>query len=557
MAIPEKTVDYLRGVASSPRSGFLWAKVKRITRAIFAPGEVEGQDIPFNWYSTTEVSEYFNATRDPQAYDAIDDQTYRELDGASYAKLLLSDRSIFARQFFEQRFRCGAERAEAQSFTERVLLLSADAPALEAISASVKPLLKAQHEVASVLFRSGAIVLPTVFSRLRHLDILGVGLCCLLAVWPTIAALFVLLAYVAFSLYVQVRCYRFLKAWTNKRSALQKLVGTALNIHERCSSVPKGLLAPILLERARLETVADALEGGLLARSSITAEYANLLFLYEYARADYECRSLEGHLAELKEIYVAVSRLEVQLAIAQRVRDGLPLCQPMESHEGRVSFAMLVHPLLTTPTSLNFENQGRSLFISGQNGIGKSTLLRAVGLSVAAYRAFGYAHAQGATLPRAVVWSSMQIDDSVEQGRSLYMSELARASGLLKAGRSTVPSVFLVDELFRGTNYLESVAASASVLHSLAQRNIVFATSHNVVLATLLQERLDPVRIVNGETPGLELEDGVLVATNGVELMNSYEFDSGVIEQAGAIANWYSDYIAHPENVAPDLFSDR
>lgn len=545
------------GDAPSRRDSAVWFKIKRIMRAIFAPGEVESQDIPFDWYSTTEISEYFDATSSPQALDAMDDQTYRELDGASYARLLLRDRSIFARQFFEQRFRCGAEPEEAHSFVERVLLLSKDVLALDAISASVKPLLKVQQEVASVLFRSGAIYLPTVFARLRHLDILGIGLCCLLAVWPTTATLSILLAYIAFSLYIQVRCYRFLKAWTNKRGALQKLVNTALNIQERRSSVPKELLAPILLERERLEKVADAIAAGMFSRSSITAEYANLFLLYEYARASNECRSLEAHLTELKEIYDAVSRLELQLAIAQRVRDGLLICRPTESRECRVSFTKLVHPLLATPSPLDFENQGRSLFISGQNGIGKSTLLRAVGLSVAAYRAFGYAHAQDAALPRAAVWSSMQADDSVEQGRSLYMSELARASLLLEAGRLTMPIVFLVDELFRGTNYLESVAACASVLHSLAQRNIVIATSHNVVLATLLRERLDPVRLVNCETPGLALEPGVLVTTNGVELMNAYHFDSSVISRAGAIANWYSDYIAHPENVSTDLFCDR
>jgi hypothetical protein len=534
----------------------LWYKIKRIVRAIFAPGDVEGEDISFDWYSTTEVSEYFDATRDPQAFDAVDDKTYRELDGTSYARLLLQDRSIFARQFFEQRFRCGAEPEEAHSFAERVLLLSKDDLAMDAIRASVKPLLKAQQEVASILFRPDAIVLPAMFARLRRLDILGVGLCCVLAVWPTVAALSVLLAYIAFSLYVQVRCYRFLKVWTNKRSALQKLVATALNIQERRSSVPKELLPPILLERARLEKVAGAIEAGMLAKSSITAEYANLFFLYEYARASTECRSLKAHLTELKDIYYAVSRLELQLAIAQRVRAGLVICQPTESPDSRVSFDQLVHPLLPTPSSLGFENHGRSLFISGQNGIGKSTLLRALGLSVCAYRAFGYAHSQDAVLPRAVVWSSMQVDDSIEQGRSLYMSELARASRLLDAGRSTMPVVFLVDELFRGTNYLESVAASASVLHSLAQRNIVFATSHNVVLATLLREDLDPVRLVHGETPGLKLESGVLVTTNGVELMKAYQFDSSVIARAAAIANWYSDYIAHPENSSRDLFSD-
>ena len=487
----------------------------------------------------------------------MDDKTYREIDGASYARLLLNNRSIFARQFFEQRFRVGSKPDEAQAFAEIVMQLSTNDNALDAIGMSVKPLLKAQQEVASVLFRPGVIAMPPDFARLRHLDILGVGLCCILAVWPSVTTLSILLAYLVFSLCVQVRCYRFLKVWTNKRSALQKLVATASNIQARCQSLPKGLLPSILMDQPRLEKVVVALEAGMLARSSITAEYANLLFLYEYARATNESQRVAAQLDELKEIYEAVSRLELQFAISQRVRNGLLICRSTETHDGLVSFQGLLHPLISLPLALNFNTRGRSLFISGQNGIGKSTLLRAVGLSVTVFRAFGYAHAQAATLPRVAVWSSMQVDDSVEEGRSLYMSELARASRLLEVGGQAQPVLFLVDELFRGTNYLESVAACASVLHSLSQQNLVFDTSHNVVLATLLRERFDAVKLMKSEPSGLELVPGVLITTNGVELMNAYQFESGVIARANAIASWYADYITHPENISSSLVGDQ
>lgn len=554
MASPTNSSD---GESPRLRGGVLWAKIKQIACAIFVFWEVEGDDIPFHWYSASEVSEYFYATRNTQGFVVMDDKTYKDLDGTSYSSHLLCDRSIFARQFFEQRFRCGADTNDAHLFGERVLRLSIDGAALASITASVKPLLKVQQEVASVLFRVGSSSMPAEFARLRYLDLLGITLFGVFAMVPVIPTGALLLAYIAFSLFVQVRCYQNLKTWTNKRKALQQLVDTALSIQTRQSSVPKELLSPILMDRDRLEKVAEAMKTGLLARSSVVAEYANLLFLYEYARANSEYLALGVHLEELKAIYEAVSCLELQLAIAQRVRAGLSICLPTESHEGQVSFTKLVHPLIATPAPLDIETRGRSLFISGQNGVGKSTLLRAVGLSVAAFRAFGYAHAQAAVLPMAAVWSSIQVDDSVEQGRSLYMSELARASQLLEVGKSVKPVVFLVDELFRGTNYLESVAASASVLYALAEQNILFATSHNVVLATLLRTRVDPVRLVSDKKSGLWLEPGVLATTNGVELMKAYNFDSSIIQRAGAIANWYCDYISHPSNVLPDLFVDQ
>jgi DNA mismatch repair ATPase MutS len=69
------------------------------------------------------------------------------------------------------------------------------------------------------------------------------------------------------------------------------------------------------------------------------------------------------------------------------------------------------------------------------------------------------------------------------------MSEMQRAALLLSMAQSGQPAVFLVDELFRGTNYVEAVSASTAALLRLAEAGCVLATSHNIVLATLLHGR--------------------------------------------------------------------
>lgn len=162
MASPTNSSD---GESPRLRGGVLWAKIKKIACVIFVFWEVEGDDIPFHWYSASEVSEYFYATRNTQGFDVMDDKTYKDLDGTSYSSHLLCDRSIFARQFFEQRFRCGADTNDAHFYGERVLRLSTDGAALASITASVKPLLKVQQEVASVLFRVGSNSMPAEFAR--------------------------------------------------------------------------------------------------------------------------------------------------------------------------------------------------------------------------------------------------------------------------------------------------------------------------------------------------------------------------------------------------------
>jgi hypothetical protein len=532
----------------------LWKKLRRIGNLLgLAANDRTGQ-IDYAWYSQAEVAAYFEATHDPQGYDAMDSRTYADLDGPSYARLFLGERSIFARQFFEHRLRSGAPASEANAFAHGVFLLANDGAASAALRELLGPLRRARQEVASILFRPGAASVGLVSRWLRHVDTVGYCTVALAALWPTGIAISLLLAFLACSFWVQLRCYATLKAWTTRRDALGELVLVGLRIYRARAGLPAEIIGRSLTDRESLERLAAALRPGMLSRNSITAEYANLLFLYEYARAQKESESLLRVVGGLQEVFQAVARLEVQLAMADSMRNGLKFCRPAAATHMRVACTSLIHPLVARPSGLNIDTNFKSMFVSGKNGAGKSTLLRAVGLSLAAYRAFGFAHADSASLPRVAIWSSMQAQDSIESGQSLYMAELERASLLLKAGASAPGVVFLIDELFRGTNYLESVSASAAALNRLAGRNIVLAASHNIVLATLLRERFEAVRVLQVGSGELRLEGGVAEETNGVELMTSYGFGDRVVDQARAIACWYSDYIANPDNIPRQLF---
>jgi hypothetical protein len=147
------------------------------------------------------------------------------------------------------------------------------------------------------------------------------------------------------------------------------------------------------------------------------------------------------------------------------------------------------------PLSIGLE--GKGAFISGQNGVGKSAFLRTVGLNLVAARAFGFCYARQARLPALPVYASMQNEDSLLGGESLYVAELRRAKEPLAAAHGPRACVYLIDEIFRGTNHVESVSAAAAVLDVLAERGLVIVSSHNLVLVPLLAHRLDLRRLVN------------------------------------------------------------
>ena len=87
----------------------------------------------------------------------------------------------------------------------------------------------------------------------------------------------------------------------------------------------------------------------------------------------------------------------------------------------------------------------------------------------------------------------------------------------------------------------------AAVLDTLAQHGTVIVSSHNLVLAPLLEHRLAPlcVSAVDGH---LRVRPGVLAHTNGLTLLGARGFGPAIEAKAAQVHSWLSDYLAHPDD---------
>jgi DNA mismatch repair ATPase MutS len=147
------------------------------------------------------------------------------------------------------------------------------------------------------------------------------------------------------------------------------------------------------------------------------------------------------------------------------------------------------------------------------------------------------------------VRASMQNEDSLLGGESLYMAELRRARELLQAAGQPA-GVCLIDEVFRGTNHLESVSAAAAVLEQLSRHDLVLVSSHNLVLAPLLQTGFDAICI--DTTSGRPvLQKGVLRNPNGIALLAREGFGPQIEGRAAEVARWLSGHLLEPATGAP------
>ena len=136
----------------------------------------------------------------------------------------------------------------------------------------------------------------------------------------------------------------------------------------------------------------------------------------------------------------------------------------------------LGHPLLSENVRVyndfSFDRLGEIALITGSNMSGKSTFLRTLGVNLCLAFAGAVVHAQQLRAVPLRLFTCIQVADSVTDGISYFYAEVRRLKALLDAlnGKDGPPLLFLIDEIFRGTNNHERLAGSRDYIRALAQR---------------------------------------------------------------------------------------
>jgi len=193
----------------------------------------------------------------------------------------------------------------------------------------------------------------------------------------------------------------------------------------------------------------------------------------------------------------------------------------------------MVHPLLAREDAVaNDVALGAGvqfLLISGSNMAGKSTLLRTVGVNAVLAMAGSSVAARRLRMSALQIGASLAIADSLAEGKSKFLAEVERLRDLVALARENPgASLFLIDEVFSGTNSLDRRVAAEAVLRGLLAAGAIGALStHDLALAELAEIAALGGRNVHMASPnesdplGFDylLKAGVNRTTNGVAIV--------------------------------------
>jgi hypothetical protein len=147
----------------------------------------------------------------------------------------------------------------------------------------------------------------------------------------------------------------------------------------------------------------------------------------------------------------------------------------------------LGHPLLPrgrcVPNGVRLDHGLALLVVSGSNMSGKSTLLRAVGINAVLAQTGAPVRARRLRLSPLALGATMRVQDSLQAGRSRFYAELLRVRQVIGMAREGRPLLFLLDELFGGTNSADRRAGAEAVARALVEAGALgLLTTHDLTL---------------------------------------------------------------------------
>jgi len=228
-----------------------------------------------------------------------------------------------------------------------------------------------------------------------------------------------------------------------------------------------------------------------------------------------------------------IGEFEVDAGLAGLAYDNPDWVYP-EINAASPSFhaSSLGHPLIKPEhrvcNDVDLPLPGTTLIITGSNMSGKSTLLRTVGLNLVLAYAGAPVCAAGLKAAFLPIYSKMQVTDDLSQGVSTYYAELTRIKMVIEAARAGEPIIYLLDEIFKGTNSKDRILGTKVIIRMLSSLPALgILTTHDLELAALADENPRLVKnyhfddqIENDKISfDYKLKPGVSTSTNALALM--------------------------------------
>jgi DNA mismatch repair ATPase MutS len=258
-------------------------------------------------------------------------------------------------------------------------------------------------------------------------------------------------------------------------------------------------------------------------------------------------KDLKNKQPAIHNLFRYTGSIDASISIASLRAADTTTCLPVFTDASKkLQTEKIYHPLIENCITNDIDITNRSILITGSNMSGKTTFLRTIAINAVLAQTIYTCFADSYRAPIVKLLSSIRIDDSLPEGKSYYFEEVSIMGALVKEAASHHQDLFILDEVFKGTNTVERIASAKAILSYLNKHdNIVFVSTHDIELSDLLKTEYDLYHFEENITDNQlhfdhKLKAGQLKTRNAIKILEISAYPKEIIEEANAISKTLS-----------------
>ncbi|WP_245856789.1 MutS-related protein [Lutibacter flavus] len=241
----------------------------------------------------------------------------------------------------------------------------------------------------------------------------------------------------------------------------------------------------------------------------------------------------------IDKLFQFIGEIDSAISVASLKSGKLENCEPKFTKEKHIFTREIIHPLIENCVANDINLDNKSLLLTGSNMSGKTTFIRTIAINSILAQTLYVCFAKEYSAPFLKVYSSVRITDDLLEDTSYYLKEVLTIKELIEASKDESPCLFVLDEIFKGTNTIERISGGKAVLSFLNKENhIVLVSTHDIELTELLEKENYALHHFSENIENDELyfdhklKAGKLKTRNAIKILELYKYPAEIITDA-------------------------
>lgn len=275
-------------------------------------------------------------------------------------------------------------------------------------------------------------------------------------------------------------------------------------------------------------------------------ELIKIMFNVEYLVFYSFLDAITKERKNIESLFLFIGEIDTAISTASLKSGDLKICKPNFNNKNELKFIDIHHPLIKNCVTNNLNLVDKSMLLTGSNMSGKSTFIRTVAVNSILAQTLHICFADVYNAPFYKVYSSIRITDDLLDSTSYYLQEVLNIKELIDASKVEKPCLFILDEIFKGTNTIERISGGKAILSYLNKKHhTVFVSTHDIELTELLQKDDYELFHFSESIENNELyfdhkiREGKLKTRNAIKILEIYEYPLDIIKEAKNMEKTY------------------